>query len=160
MSETIISSNAEIAELIACPKIIAQRPKPPKEQRKKIEQRLSLREENGDREFSVFLSFLVFKPLDFSIGLMYKGHNLIRCNGFHGTTIRGFYSAPHHEHAHIHTLSIDDIKCNRETSPTQERPVSDEYSDFESARLFFFERCGIINYGEYFDSYVQTTLGI
>lgn len=160
MSETIISTDAEILELISCPKIITQRPRAPREQRKKIEQRLTLKESDGERTFSVFISFLIFRPSDFSVGLLYQGYNLLRCNGFHGTTIRGFYSAKHHEHAHIHRLTVDDIKNGRMDAPSFEETVDEEYDDLDTARLYFFQRCGIINYGEHFDSYVQTKLDL
>lgn len=91
-------------------------------------------------------------PMDFSLGLMlYDSMLLIRYNGFHGTTKAGFYNATHHAHVHAHILTIEDIENSREKDPSHIVDLTGEYLDIRTAKVVFFQKCGILDYEKYFD---------
>lgn len=112
--------------------------------------------------FSAFISSCIKRPEDFSIGLLflYNGENylLYRCNGFHGTTSSGFYSAEHHRYPHAHRLSEADIIRGNIHKPTTILPLTGTYWDERGAIAYFCETCGIINYKKYFSFEEQMSI--
>ncbi len=145
----IIADDKDIMRLITCPKSILKKPPKPKAVNASVTQRFCVTSQEPSLEFQVFISYSKRMPQDFSIGLMYEDYLLYRCNGFHGTTRKGFYSAPHHAHPHAHILLINDIQNGRGAKPSQIEDLTGEYIDIITATAFFCKKCGIMNYREY-----------
>lgn len=155
-------TNSEIERLISCDKILKSAP--PK--------LAPYKNRNYNKKFKVFSTaedeeFLVFfsrgsREEDFSLGLIYPAlpeqPMLLRCNGFHGTTKKGFYITQHHAVVHSHTLCEKDILQMHPSKPSSITELTGEYYDFDSAVHFFCKKCGIINYTKYFSEYFQASL--
>jgi hypothetical protein len=81
---------------------------------------------------------------NFSIGLIYdpgdiKGTiTLLRCNGQHGST-----RYEHHNEFHIHRPTEKDLLENR--SSESDIMITNDYTSFEQAVIFFATTCGIID---------------
>ena len=151
MSVVIFQSNEEILRLIECGKKILKKPSNPKASNREEKQKFDVETLDNQIKLDVFFAQNSRLPRDFSLGLMYGKQLLIRYNGFHGTTKAGYHKFGHHEYPHSHTLTIDDILNGRETAPSFVSDMSGKYYDFESAKLFFLQSCGIINYENFFD---------
>jgi len=147
----LIRTDLDIISLIACEKQILKKPSPFSEKNRNITQRFSVYSVEKDEEFKVFFSYSSKMPKDFSLGLLYKDYLLFRCNGFHGTTKAGFYNHKHHAYQHSHTLTVVDIEKKCGVYPSNISDMRDKYVDINTAILYFFNRCSIINYEEYFD---------
>ena len=145
-----IDSDKDITGLIQIEKSIIRAPKKTIDTPSNTLKRYTLKNEENNLEFSFFIAQSVHMPLDFSIGLMYNGYLLYRCNGFHGTTRAGFYSAEHHAYPHAHILSFDDIQRGKGKKPSTIVNLKDKYIDIQSAVVYFCKTCGIINYSKYF----------
>ena len=148
-SGTIIN-DSDIKELITCSKTFRTAPSKPMRVNKNISTRFSVYGEKDTLEFQMFITHSERMPQDFSLGLMYDNMLLYRCNGFHGTTKAGFYSAKHHAYPHAHMLSVDDIKNARGRDPSTIIDLTGKYVDERTAISFFCEECGIIGYERYF----------
>lgn len=146
-----IRTNQDIISLIECRKVLRAKPSKQRQVNQSFSQSLNLYCEDSDIEFDAFIAQSVKIPEDFSLGLMYDNNLLIRVNGFHGTTKAGFFSSEHHAHPHAHILTIDDINNARQKKPSQILDLTGEFIDIKTAMLFFFRKCAIINYEEYFD---------
>ena len=68
------------------------------------------------------------------------------------------YTAKHHAVAHTHTLTADDIASGRKSSPSRIDEVAGEYVDLLTARLYFFNRCGIMGFEGYFPNGEQVSM--
>lgn len=145
-----ISSDADIELLIHCPKVFLTKPKKPVITNRNVTQRFSVHEKDSSLEFDIFFSYSEQIPQDFSLGLMCGNMLLFRCNGFHGTTRSGFFSAPHHAYPHSHKLSVEDIKNGRSRKPSIIEDLTGKYVSFQTAIVFFCEECGIMDYEKYF----------
>lgn len=153
-----ILTDSTIDDLIACEKqFLKAPPKKPRQLNRNIDWRFSVFSVKGEGEFKIFVAQSARMPEDFSIGLMFDQYLLYRVNGFHGTTIRGFHSAPHHAYPHAHKLTVDDISSGRGRKPSFIEDLRGEYTDLLSALLYFFDKCGIINYRKYFSNGEQLT---
>ena len=157
MSE-IVLTNTEISRLIVCTKTFSAKPREVVRVNKNFQQKFYLQEVETGNQFSAFISWSQFQPQDFSIGLMFGEYLLLRVNDFHGTTRAGYHLAPHHAHPHTHTLTVEDIVNGRQTNPSLTTDVTGEYVDLDSARLYFFKCCGIIDYEKYFSPYKQMSI--
>ena len=144
-------SNEHINELIVCEKVLKSKPKKPVEKNRNLDQRSDVYGKDNDELFRVFVTQSTQMQQEFSIGLMYENHLLIRVNGFHGTTKAGFYTAEHHKYPHAQILTEEDIKSSRELTPSHIEDLTGKFSNLSYALLYFFERCNIINYQGYFD---------
>lgn len=140
---SIIHAN-QLHELVICPKRIIKPPKYYKIEMNNANKRFKLISEDEKFIFSCFIRYLVKRPLDFSIGLMFEDLMLLRVNGFHGATRTGEYVFEHHRYPHIHLLSEDDIKESRNGSPSSIN-CEVSYTDLSSALVFFCQSCSIIN---------------
>jgi hypothetical protein len=158
MGEKLISSDREIHALIACRKEFVGRPSRPAEVNKNIQQRFSVIGSEDSLLFDVFITYSKRIPADFSIGLMCGKHLLLRVNGYHGTTRSGYYNAKHHAVPHVHILTLKDVKAGRISDPSTHEEMIGEYCDLFSARLYFFNRCGILGYEKYFDHDFQISV--
>lgn len=151
MINNTLTSNSDIDLLISCPKIFQAPPKKPVTVNRNSSQTFDVFSQDCQLKFSVFISLSLRMPQDFSLGLMYDGFLLIRCNGFHGTTRAGFYTAEHHAHPHAHVLTMEDIENGRSKKPSRVKDLTGEYINLDTAKVFFFKRCGILDYDKYFD---------
>lgn len=151
-------TDIDIQNLIACKKVFRARPHAEVIENRNVTQKFSVYSEDGADEFRVFTAYSQRMPSDFSIGLMYNDYQLIRFNGFHGTTAKGFFSAAHHAVPHSHTLTENDIKSGRGKKPSLITELAGEYVDLASARVYFFRHCGIIGYEQYFETHKQLSL--
>lgn len=151
MSTTIISSNADILELISCPKNFVSAPRKPALINRNSTQTFSVIGEKNELKFDIFITFSARMPQDFSLGLMHDGFLLLRCNGFHGTTKAGFYNHSHHAHPHAHVLTIADIENGRGKKPSFIEDLTGKYVNLDTAKVYFFDRCSILEYEKYFD---------
>lgn len=145
-----IVDDKDIDLLIHCPKIFKAAPKNASHINRNVTQSFTVFGQNNNLEFRVFITYSERKPEDFSLGLMYKDMLLFRCNGFHGTTRKGFFSAMHHAYPHSHKLSINDIENNRSRKPSTIQDNTGRYIDLSTAIVFFCDECGIIDYERYF----------
>lgn len=154
----VFLTDTEIERLITCKKVFVSKPREAVHINKNYQQKFIVRNEESGNEFTVFIAWSILQPQDFSVGLMFGDNLLLRVNGFHGTTRAGYHSATHHAAPHMHTLTSDDISNGRQSKPSQITDTGGKYVDIASARLFFFERCGIIGYEEYFSSNKQISI--
>lgn len=146
-----IMNDADINFLINCPKVFKSAPKRPSSANRNITQTFSVFGKDSNLEFRVFITYSERMPEDFSLGLMYDGMLLLRCNGFHGTTRAGFFSASHHAYPHYHKLTMEDIECGRSRKPSMIHDLTGKYIDLQTAIVFFCDECGIIDYEKYFE---------
>jgi len=146
-----ISNDDDIVKLIQCEKVIIKKPPNPKESNRDIKRAFSVMATGESLEFEVFFAENTRLPEDFSIGLMLDKYLLLRCNGFHGTTLAGFHIHKHHAHVHSHTLTYNDIINGREDNPSNINDLSGKYFCFQSAQLYFLKICNVINYQNFFD---------
>lgn len=151
MNTNIISNNKDILELISCPKLFTSVPKKPTLLNKNSMQSFTVQGKGNGLDFNAFICYSARMPQDFSLGLMYDGLLLLRCNGFHGTTKAGFYSAFHHAHPHAHLLTISDIENGRGKKPSCIEDLTGQYINIDTAKAYFFERCSMLEYDKYFD---------
>lgn len=144
--------------LIKCTKIIKKTP-PQRQRLISGSYRLDFEVANDQGDiFNIFSRQLVKLPADFSIGLKYKEYTLIRVNGWHGLTKKGFYSSDHHRISHLHLLTEEDIRNRQYARPSGTQSTQGNYFDFWSAFAFFCRYCGIINFEQYFSNNMQTSL--
>ena len=154
----IVLTDTEINRLIACPKVFLTKPREAVRVNKNFHQKFVVQEIGTGNQFTVFISWSQIQPQDFSIGLMFGDNLLLRVNGFHGTTRSGYYLAQHHAHPHTHTLTVKDIENGRQANPSLATDATGEYVDLVSARLYFFKRCGIMDYEKYFSPHKQLSI--
>jgi hypothetical protein len=151
MAKQLLSSNSDIIQHITCEKIFKSKPKKFSAVNQNISANFEVDNIDYNWNFKVFVTFSAKMPQDFSLGLIYDDFLLYRCNGFHGTTRAGFFSAEHHAYPHAHQLTTDDIFCGRGKKPSQIIDLTGKYVDMRGAAVFFFETCGIIDNNNYFD---------
>ena len=151
MTHALFSCDSDILELIGSPKCFKKKPSEPLEKNRCVLQKFEAYGMDAKTIFPVFVSYSVRMPMDFSIGLMLGGDFLLyRCNGFHGTTKAGFYTAEHHAYPHAHTLTLNDVKNGRGRNPSCITDLTGHYIDLPTARSFFFKHCGVLGYEEFF----------
>ena len=148
MPSILIRNDQDISDLIHCEKIIRDQPKRPSEKNRNVTQSFKVFTLD-EREFGVFIACSDRMPQDFSLGLMYGGHLLLRCNGYHGTT-RDHFFAGHHAYPHGHLLTIEDIKNGRAKKPSKIIDYTGKYVDIRTATIFFFRECAITDEKDYF----------
>lgn len=158
MAMVTVKTDSDIQNLISCPKHFRSAPKKEYKSNNNVMQKFTVYNQENGLDFTVFIAYLAQMEQDFSIGLMYDNMLLFRCNGFHGTTRAGFYSAGHHAYPHSHTLSIEDIKCGRSKKPSNITNLTGKYVNLNTAILYFFDTCGIIGYDKYFEHLEQVTV--
>ena len=149
MSDTIIHSDQDIMSLIHCEKIILDQPKRPTTKNRNVSQSFKVFT-NDSQKFDIFITYSGRMPQDFSLGLMYEGYLLLRCNGFHGTT-RDRFAAGHHAYPHGHLLTMEDIKNGRAKRPSMILDYTGKYVDIRTATRFFFSECNITDKKDYFN---------
>ena len=105
-------TDEEIASLVACPKQMVDPPRRDMRIEGKMKRNdMTLKSEDSNHSFRVFLRQSDEFPENFSIGLLYVpgeepgSFQLIRCNGQHG----GERVHPHHAVYHIHRSKADDL---------------------------------------------------
>ena len=145
-----IKSDADIQTLITCAKYFRSAPRKEITINKNLSRKFEVYNRECALTFTVFICSSVLMEQDFSIGLMYDGFLLFRCNGFHGTTRTGFYTSKHHAHPHSHTLTMEDIQCGRGKRPSFIDDMTGKYVNKNTALLYFFEKCNILGFDEYF----------
>lgn len=148
-----------IDHLITCPKLIS---KPPKKlfQETGANRRNDLEVETLDHQeqFSIFLRQNNILPDNFSLGLIWKSHELnkdiiiFRCNGPHGGNLK----IKEHFKQHIHKISAEDIN-NQHYKPSSIE-VTSEYVSFDQAIAFFMLYCNIKDAHIYFPSITSQSL--
>lgn len=152
-------NDQQIKHLISCKKkFIVPPPRFPDISTQNITYRFKVYSIETEEEFFVFFARSAKMSEDFSLGLLCNKFMLYRCNGFHGTTRKGFYSAPHHAYPHAHILSAKDIANGCAQKPSNIENLTGEYFDFPGAVHFFCTKCGIIDYMRYFSHIFQPML--
>lgn len=151
MYNGLITTDANIHELITCPKIFKSAPRKPQTINKNISQNFIVYGQTNDEEFPVFITYSSRMPMDFSLGLRFKDMLLYRCNGFHGSTRAGYFSTPHHAYPHAHILTLADIDKGRSKKPSEICDLTGEYVNLQTALVFFCTHCGIMDYDKYFN---------
>ncbi len=158
MNEDALFTDREIEMLISCPKEFRMRPREMKKVNKNYQQRFSVFSLDTGEEFTVFIAYSQIQELDFSIGLKFGDNLLFRVNGFHGTTRAGYFHAPHHASPHTHTLTHADLCRGNRDKPSSIADMSGQYVDLPTARLYFFKRCGIIGFEQYYEVNQQLSM--
>ena len=152
MGDFHLTSDEDIQYLITCEKRFTAPPKRPVYSDRDITQRFEVYSKEIDLKFNVFIAYSARLPQDFSIGLMYNGFLLLRCNGYHGTTRIGYYNnTNHHAYPHAHLLTMRDIESGRGKKPSNIEDMSGNYMNLLTAEAYFFNRCNILDAEKYFD---------
>ena len=160
-----IMTDAQIQDLIACPKRITRR-QPARGYRPDNRQQrcdLDLQSDNGiGGIFKVFIRWSTEFTENFSIGLRYQGNaspgeiTLARYNGPHGETSRtpdGHYALPH-----IHRITAHELAAGAMQPQEKDREITNRYATFEQALAIFFGDAGVTNYAGYFPELQQGRL--
>jgi hypothetical protein len=143
-----VLTDQQIAELIACPKIVTDAAR----KAMRVEgahQRADIKLESLDgKQFAIFVRQSTVFAENFSIGLRYVPQDgsdsviLFRCNGPHGPS-GGSLSGSHHPHPHIHTATetnlMDGARAERGGIVTQ------EFSEIHGATSYFLDQIGFPN---------------
>lgn len=158
-------TDEQIQELIAVPKRIIGR-SPAVDYREENGNRrcdLDMLDEDGNREFRVFVRQNVRFIRNFSIGLRYEAHEgnltaitLARYNGPHGETSRaqdGHYASPH-----IHYITEAEIARGHIQPQEKFRQPTDRYDALEEALRVFFKDTQTLNYIDFFPGLRQGRL--
>ena len=158
-------TNAQIRDLIACPKRITRK-QPARGYRTDNRQHrcdLDLQPDNGAGGiFKVFIRRSTEFTENFSIGLRYQGDawpqeiTLARYNGPHGETGRtpdGHYALPH-----IHRITARELTAGAIQPQEKDREITNRYATFEQALAVFFGDTGVTNYADYFPELRQGRL--
>src|SRR5436190_1097893 len=133
-----IFTDAELEELIHCPKEVVEPPR--REMRidgKMKRNDMGLKSKDGKHIFRAFLRQSDDFPENFSLGLMYQpgeepgSFQLLRCNGQHG----GERVHPHHAVFHIHRSKAEDINAGILEPREIEQAAS--YASFREALAHF-----------------------
>ena len=152
MGDFHFTCDRDIQYLISCEKIFSNPPKRPVFSERDITQRFEVYSKAENLKFNIFIAYSARLPQDFSLGLMYDGLLLIRCNGYHGTTRNGYFNGSnHHAYPHAHLLTMDDIENGRGKKPSHIEDMSGHYMNLLTAEAYFFNRCNILNAERYFD---------
>ena len=124
---------------------------------------LDMFDEDGYREFRVFVRQNMRFMRNFSIGLRYEAHEgnlttitLARYNGPHGETSRS--EDGHYALSHIHYLTEDEISHGHFQPQEKMRTLTTRYASFEEALRAFFEDTSTLNYIDYFPELRQRRL--
>lgn len=148
-----------VDELIKCPKTIIKADRRSMvEKNRSYRNNIRLESEDGKYNFIMFMRQSSEFLEDFSVGLIWTNANeywntkkqliLIRCQGPHDSK-QEFESDPHHSY-HIHQLSSKDIEQKRFNKPSN-RGITDSFSSFDEAIIYFCNRCAIIGLSDYID---------
>ena len=103
---------------------------------------------DGTHSFLVFLRQSTEFPENFSIGLDYTSSPdgnricLLRCNGPHGEALRLPRTPEHHFRCHIH-LATEEAMISGQRAESF-AVISEEFSTFEEAFVYFAGRCNIM----------------
>lgn len=148
-------TQAEIDNLIGCPKTITTGPR-----REMALERGQFRNEflcetaDGLR-FSVFLRKNAMFEENFSIGLEHHTDSgakviLLRCNGPHGEHLNGSPWSSDHPHfgRHIHMATSESIADGLQSE--KHATITDQYATFDDALAFLVLRCNIQGADKYF----------
>jgi hypothetical protein len=154
-----VCTDEEIQELIEMPKRITVRPQRQMQLiYKHYRNNLKLESTDGQFNFSVFMRKNEDFHENFSIGLVYhpkddpREIHLLRCNGPHGP--HQLFS--HHEKCHLHIAKEANIREGLRED--RDAFVTEKYSTFEDALIFFLKKCTIINAGDHFELNRQQSL--
>lgn len=158
-----VLSQAEIEQLIGCPKEISEPPK--KEMRLEkgsLRNNMRLRSTVGEMEFTVFMRVNEDFHEDFSIGLDYhpadeRGSTcLLRCNGPHGEFL-GNPELPHtHFHFHIHKAKFQNMEAGLRAERGGEK--TEAYASYEQALQYFLQVINVTNADKFFPDRRQLAL--
>ena len=158
-------ADEQIQELIGLPKAIVNR-SPPKGYREENGNRrcdLDMLDEDGNREFRVFVRQNVRFIRNFSIGLRYEAHEgnltaitLARYNGPHGETSRA--QDEHYALPHIHYITEAEIARGHVQPQEKFRQPTDRYYTLEEALPVFFQNTKTLNYIDFFPDLRQGRL--
>lgn len=152
-----MNQHPTVDELIECPKkIIKSDRKNMIEKNRSYRNNIQLESEDGKYSFIMFMRQSAEFLEDFSVGLIWTNVNkywdtkkqtiLIRCQGPHDSK-QEFESDPHHSY-HIHKLSPTDIEQKRFSKPSN-CGVTNHFSSFDEAIIYFCNRCAIIGLSDY-----------
>ena len=176
-------SNQEIQGLIKCPKYIYKKEpknkyKEERGQRKstlflksnqdllkksKIKESEILNQSPAPKklDFKVFIRQNQEFTDNFSIGLVFKGLNLIRYNGAHDSGIvedNKKDKKEHHPIPHIHLMTEENINSGSSNPKPQKVEKTKKYNNMEEGLLAFFKDLKISNWPEYFPNLHQRSL--
>jgi hypothetical protein len=159
-----IYTQAEIDQLIACPKMVTE---PPAKELKleganyRNDARL-IASDDTKGAFSVFIRKNADFPENFSIGLIYSPNdgirqeiNLLRCNGKHGVCNRGDPNHPHWNY-HIHRASEAALEAGE--AAEKYAVTTAEFASLEEAVQYFVKAVNVnpLDVSKHFPKGVQT----
>lgn len=142
-------TDADINELIRCPKIMVSRPhKEFRYDNRQYRNECKVSSTDGEYKFYVFARYLDKFNEDFSVGLRLETPNifgkdfiLFRCQGPHGAYSNDPLNGDTHNDYHTHTITAEDLN-NRIFEPRQ-KELTKEYSNFAEATYYFIRYCNI-----------------
>lgn len=148
-------TQAELDELIKCPKMIAE---PPKREMKldggHKRNDMEVRSKDGKIKFSVFMRINETLPENFSIGLTYHPVDdatsicLLRCNGRHGPHKNHTGDGSQFDGFHVHTATEAAIAA--EVDPADYAELTTEYASYQQALAHFLRIANIGDTEDYF----------
>lgn len=149
--------------LIACRKAVVDPPrKEMKSERGCRRNDMTLRSEDGQHDFTVFMRVNEDFPENFSIGLDYVPReepgslSLVRCNGPHGQTVDEFDASRPHFSPHIHKALEANI--SRGIRPEKGAVMTREYASFEQALPYFLRLINVAGASEILPQHQQMDL--
>jgi hypothetical protein len=156
-------SQDEIDSLIVCRKVITELArKEMRSERGSQRNNMTLRSEDGDLEFTVFMRINEDFRENFSIGLNYSPRDergtlcLLRCNGPHGDFVGGSASRSPHFRYHIHRAKAGNIETGLKAEYGAE--PTETYASYRDAFAFFLNEIRVINALDYFPELSQPML--
>lgn len=156
-------SNELIADLIGCPKTIAQGPS--KEMRVEQGTRrngMKLLSADGERAYTVFMRVNDAFPENFSIGLVFlpkdeaRTYVLLRYNGPHGAVRLDLHEPVYHAVPHKHKATNESISSGRRPECNVE--LTQSYVSYEEALAAFVRDVNITNIEQFMPDLLQLKL--
>ena len=163
-------TDADIAELISCPKrIVSKSPaKGYRDEDQHLRCDLELVDLTDERVgYSVFIRQSTNFIENFSIGLIHRPINytrlgritLVRYNGPHGEY--SLHPDGHFAVPHIHRITADEVAAGSNHPQENHRQITDRYSTYESALRVFWPDIGVhddANIDKHFPGLMQTDM--
>lgn len=152
-----------IKHLIKCPKVIV-RPFPRTYKIQSFQKRKKLYAQSQDGTLNFEIQFHQHIEFGDHYTALLMGINciqnvpriiLFRANSMHGGTRGNNSHIEHHQKPHIHIMTAEEANAGNFLNPNPDKDVVPHYVGFDSALLYFFRECNIINYGDMFDLSTQ-----
>jgi hypothetical protein len=158
-------TDAEINELIHCPKMIDR---PPRREMtlegQKLHNDFYVRAISGSARFHVFMRRHRDFPENFSVGLEYLPEDgtdrfiIFRCNGPHHAIPSEPIPGHHDFYNHIHQATEENLE--RGLRAERDACITEDYLSYDSALYYFLRECSISGAEAYFPKATEMSLFI